>query len=138
MFKKLRNLFDIEPCFMYSFSFEKLEVWQLARNFTAFVYQISEKFPNHEKYGLASQLRRASISITSNLAEGAGRTSSKEQANFYQRAYSSAMEAINQLIIANDLKYINHTELDLARSQVSEISNKINALRKAALSKIRR
>lgn len=120
---------------MYKFSFEKLEVWQIARNFNLFIYRVTEKFPTQEKYGLVSQLRRSSISISSNLAEGTGRTSSKDQANYYQLAYSSAMETINQLIIANDLNYISDAELNFSRSQVSEISNKINALRRAALSK---
>jgi four helix bundle protein len=117
---------------MYQFSFEKLEVWQLARSFSAHVYRLTDSFPHQERYGLISQLRRAAISIPSNLAEGAGRSSPKDQANFYQLAYGSAMEAINQLIIACDLRFISDGELEACRAQLGEISAKINALRKSA------
>ena len=120
---------------MYQFSFEKLEVWQLARQFAVEIYHITERFPKDERFGLVSQLRRASISIASNLAEGAGRTSSKDQANFYQLAYSSTLEVLNQLIISSDLKFIQEPNISNCRSKTEELVNKINALRKSAINR---
>ena len=67
----------------FIYSFEKLEVWQLAKEFVKEIYKITNNFHKNEKYGLVSQLNRASISITSNLAEGTSRTSKKDQAPFY-------------------------------------------------------
>ena len=67
---------------MRVYSFEKLEVWQLARKLTANIYKISKIFPEDEKFGLTSQIRRAAISITSNIAEGSSRQTGKEQARF--------------------------------------------------------
>jgi four helix bundle protein len=120
---------------MYQFSFEKLEVWQLARQFAAEIYHLTERFPKDERFGLVSQLRRASISIASNLAEGAGRTSSKDQANFYQLAYSSTLEVLNQLIISSDLNFIKEPYLSHCRSKTEELANKINALHKSAITR---
>jgi len=67
---------------MYTYSFEKLEVWKLARELVKEIYRLTEKFPSEEKFGLIGQLRRASVSVSSNLAEGSSRKSAKEQAHF--------------------------------------------------------
>lgn len=115
----------------YKFGFEKLEVWQLSRKLAKQIYLLTEPFPNSEKFGLTSQLRRASISVASNIAEGSARTSKKDQAHFYQMAYSSLMEVANQCILAYDLNYIDSIQLQEAKKQIAEISNKINALRKS-------
>jgi four helix bundle protein len=115
----------------HQFGFEKLVVWQLSRELTKKVYQITNNFPENEKFGLVQQLRRASISVASNIAEGSGRTSTKDQAHFYQLSYSSLMEVINQLIISHDLMYISDNELNEIRIAISEIANKINSLRKS-------
>lgn len=72
---------------MYRFGFEKLEVWQKARKLTVEIYQLTEKFPEREKFGLTNQLRRASVSIGANIAEGATRSSAKEQAHFSSISY---------------------------------------------------
>ena len=98
----------------YKFSFEKLEVWQLSKDFVKEIYKITESFPKSEKYGLISQITRASVSVASNLAEGTSRVSYKDQAHFSQLAYSSLMEVICQLIIAKDLhmiKEVNYQDL---------------------------
>jgi four helix bundle protein len=92
---------------MYTFSFEKLIVWQEARSLTKNIYKITKTFPDEERFGLTSQLRRAMISVCSNLAEGSSRAHSKEQTQFYQIAYSSLMEVLNQIIIESDLEYID-------------------------------
>lgn len=118
---------------MYTYSFEKLDVWQLAKKLVVKVYQITSKFPTEEKYGLVSQLRRAAVSICSNLAEGSGRGTAKDQGNFYNNAYSSLLEVLNQLLISYELKWISQTDLDGLRTDIELISSKINSLRKATL-----
>ena len=72
----------------YKYSFEKLNVWQNARKFVMEVYQITDKFPKHEKFGLIDQIRRAAVSIPANIAEGTSRLSNKDQAHFTNIAYS--------------------------------------------------
>ena len=91
----------------YQFGFEKLKVWQNSRELIVSVYKITNDFPKEEKYCLADQIRRAVISVASNLAEGSSRISVKDQAHFTNLAYSSLMEVLNQLYISNDLNYIS-------------------------------
>jgi four helix bundle protein len=120
---------------MYTYSFEKLEVWQLAKKLVVEIYKITSRFPAEERFGLVSQLRRAAVSICSNIAEGCGRSTPKDQANFYNKAYSSLMEVLNQLLISQDLNWISQQEIDEVRTQVEMISSKINSLRKSALNR---
>jgi four helix bundle protein len=120
---------------MHSYSFEKLDVWQNARKMTAQIYKITNKFPENEKYGLVSQIRRASVSIAANIAEGSARTSSKDQAYFTQIAYSSMIELLNHFYIASDLNYINNDEFKTIREYIEKISNQLNALRKSQLNR---
>jgi four helix bundle protein len=94
------------------YSFEKLNTWIEARKLVKSIYAITEKFPAEEKFGLMLQIRRASISVVSNIAEGSARISPKDQAHFSQIAYSSLMEVLNQLIIANDLNFISNEVLE--------------------------
>ena len=117
----------------YKYSFEKLQVWQIAKSFTVSIYKMTEKFPDVEKFGLTSQLRRASVSICSNIAEGNSRISNKERAYFFQIALSSTMEVLNQLIIAKELEFLKEEELKELRNSIDEISNKLNALHKKQL-----
>lgn len=120
---------------MFTYSFEKLEVWRELKNFTKSIYLITSKFPESEKYGLTSQLRRASVSICSNIAEGTSRQTSKDKAHFTTIAFSSAVEVLNQLIICFELNFINENEyLDL-RSDLESITNKLNALRTYQINK---
>jgi four helix bundle protein len=95
------------------------------------------KFPNVEKYGLVSQINRAAVSVSSNLAEGSSRASLKDQAHFSQLAYSSLMEVACQLILATDLGYITDNDRKDLGAQFSELSNKINALRNSQLVRAR-
>lgn len=118
---------------MYVYSFEKLEVWKEAVQLSKEVYKITATFPNDEKFGLTSQLRRAAVSISSNLAEGTTRITSKDKAHFTVMAYSSCMEVLNQLIIANELNYILEEDFLELRLRIQKISNMLNALRKAQL-----
>ncbi len=119
---------------MHRFAFEKLDVWQDAKELTVTVYRITRDYPDNEKFGLTNQMRRAAISVSSNIAEGASRTSGKDQAHFYQISYSSLMELLNQFIISVELGYINELQVTHnIRPLIEKISNKINALRKARL-----
>lgn len=118
---------------MYVFSFEKLEVWKESKDFSIFIYKITSNFPENEKYGLTSQLRRASISICSNIAEGTSRISSKDKAHFISISFSSTMEVLNQLILAFELKLITEEEYTISRNQIESITNKLNSLRKSIL-----
>jgi four helix bundle protein len=119
---------------MKKFSFEKLEVWQDAKGLTHLVYKATKNFPSEEKYGLVSQLRRAVISVTSNIAEGSSRMSSKDQAHFYHLAFSSLMEVLSQIIISFELGYI--PEEESFRIEISKIANKLNSLRKSSLNPV--
>ena len=118
---------------MKVYSFEKLEAWVFAKELAKQVYLLTKKFPNDELYGLTSQIRRASISICSNLAEGSGRTSKIDFARFIQIAYGSMMELLNQLIIAEELEYIQKDELVKIREQIDQISIRLSGLRKSLL-----
>ncbi len=113
-------------------AFEKLEVWKKARELTKEVYLTTKMLPDDERYGLTSQLRRAIISVSSNIAEGATRLSGKDQSRFYEIAYGSLMELLNQLILAVDLEYLDGDELKHLRERIDEISRMLNALYRSA------
>lgn len=103
---------------MAKYSFENLEVWKKAKDFTVFIYQVTSEFPGTEKFGLISQLRRAAVSVSSNLAEGSSRTTGKDQGRFYSIAYSSAVEILNQLIISKELDFLTKGDYKELRSEI--------------------
>jgi four helix bundle protein len=107
----------------YLYAFEKLEVWQDARSFVKEVYAMSSSFPEKEKFGLTNQIRRASISVAANIAEGSSRLSKKDFAHFLQIAYSSLMEVLSHCYLAFDLKYTNEEKLTDIKSSIHMISN---------------
>lgn len=113
---------------MREFSFEKLDVWKRARRFTVEMYKITASFPHEEKFGLVSQLRRATISISSNIAEGSSRQSAKDQAKFYVIAFSSAIEVLNQLILSMDLNYLSKESYQKLRNELEAITAMLNIL----------
>lgn len=113
----------------YKYSFEKLIVWQKAREFVVFVYDIVASFPKEERYGLIDQIRRAAISVVANIAEGSSRISRKDQAYFTQIAFSSLIEILSHFYIAYDLNYLSEEVLDEIKYKVNDISNLLNALR---------
>jgi four helix bundle protein len=120
---------------MYQFGFEKLEVWQDARKLTAEVYKLTEKFPEREKFGLTNQLRRASVSVGANIAEGVTRSSAKELAHFISISYGSLMETMSHLITSLDLNFILDEELVIMRNLIQPLSLKINNLRNTQLAR---
>ncbi len=115
---------------MELFNFEKLETWQLSRKLVGFIYQITKSFPEEEKFGMTNQLRRASISISSNIAEGNSRFSAKDKSHFTEMSYTSLMEVVNQLILSNDLKYISDEKLEELKLFISPLASKIIGLYK--------
>jgi four helix bundle protein len=113
------------------YSFEKLEVYQDARIYVKHLYMLTDKFPDREKFGLASQLQRAGVSVVSNIVEGTSRTSDKEKERFIEVAYGSLLETFCQLQIANDLNYIQQSDLDKVQLQIDKIANKLSALKRS-------
>lgn len=92
------------------FGFEKLEVWQLAIQFSNQVYLVTRKFPQEERFGLTNQLRRAGVSIAANIAEGSGRGSRKDFSRFIEIAYGSLMETISHIRIAKEQSFLVESE----------------------------
>jgi four helix bundle protein len=118
---------------MYVYSFEKLKVWQESIQLAIKTYKTTDLFPKEEKFGLTSQMRRCSVSISSNLAEGTARLTNKDKAHFMTIAYSSTIELLNQALISKELDFISQTSYLDMRADIESVTNKINALRKSFL-----
>lgn len=103
-------------------NFTDLFIWQRGHKLVLNLYKITSKFPKEEKYALSDQIKRASVSITSNIAEGFGRTGMNDKSHFYNMALGSVYEIQNQLIIARDLEYVNKNECDVLLGECTEIS----------------
>ncbi len=101
--------------------FKDLEIWKRSRTFCSKVYEVTSIFPDSEKFGLTNQLRRASVSIPSNIAEGSSRQSNKDFSRFLQITLGSAYEIETQLLIAYDLKFISEKELKTLSNELTEI-----------------
>ena len=110
------------------YSFEKLKVWQEAKKLVVDVYHLLDSFPKFEKYALCDQIRRAIVSVPSNIAEGSGRRSLKEQIHFLEISYGSLMETYNQLRIAIDLTYITEESVEAIKPSIDAIAKMINGL----------
>ena len=117
----------------YTFSYEKLNVWIDSKHLVKLIYTVTNEFPNEEKFGLTNQIRRASISVSSNLAEGTSGISNKDKAHFTTLSYSSLMEVLNQIIIAYELEFLSTENYNNIRIEIEKISNKLNALRNTQL-----
>jgi len=110
---------------------EKLDVWKKAIDFVVAIYRATDSFPKEEKFGLTSQLRRAAVSIPANIAEGAGRKSSKEFGHFLSNSQGSASEVDTELLIANRLTYLQETNYLSLRSALDEIGRMLTGLSKS-------
>ena len=119
-----------------AYAFENMKAWQEARKLVVEVYHLLDDFPKFENYALCDQIRRAIVSVPSNLAEGSGRISVKEQLHFYEISYGSLMEAYNQLIIAADLKYIGENNLKELEPQIDVVARMLNGLRSSLMKKL--
>ena len=109
-------------------NFRDLRVWQLSKDIVIEIYRITEAFPRHETYGLTQQLRRAAISIPSNVAEGHGRGSRKEYTQFLTIARGSLCELETQLEIAIDLGYLARKELENQFNSIQSLSKMLHRL----------
>ena len=119
-----------------SYSFEKLEVWNEAKKLVVEVYHLLDKFPKIENYALCDQIRRAIVSVPSNIAEGSGRKSLKEQIHFIEIAYGSLMEAYNQLLIAVDLAYIDTDSVMSIKPTIDSVAKMLNGMRNSFTRKL--
>lgn len=122
---------------MRIFSFEKLIAWQKGRELAILIYKTTKNFPKDETFGLTSQMRRCSISIASNLAEGSGRSSMKDKARFSEIAYSSSLELLNQVILSHDFEYVVESEYIQIREKITEVNMLIDGLYKSQISNIK-
>lgn len=111
--------------------FKELTVWQKAVALATDVYSITKDFPTEEKFGLTSQIRRSVVSISSNIAEGAGRKSKKEFKHFLDIAYGSASELETQLLIAQNLNFLNSKHYKTLSERINEIQKMIYSLSKS-------
>ncbi len=107
-----------------------LEVWKLSIDFVKKVYQVTHNFPDSEKFGLINQIRRAAVSIPSNIAEGQGRNSTKEFKQFLAISLGSLAELETQLIIAKEIEYLTQNGLDALLSPLDRIRKMIKGLSK--------
>ena len=118
------------------YSFETLTAWQESRKLVVAVYKLLDQFPSFENYALCDQIRRAIVSVPSNIAEGSGRTSLREQIHFIEISYGSLMEAYNQLIIASDLNYIDSQSLENLKQTIDAVARLLNGLRSSYSKKL--
>ena len=115
---------------MHQYYFEKMRVWKNTRILVNDIYTMTKEFPPSEEYHLKSQMRRAASSVKSNIAEGQGRRTKKDQAHYTTMSYSSLIELLNHLITAVDQKYVDDSELNKIRIQIDQIAGQLSALRK--------
>lgn len=114
---------------MGSYAFENLEVWKESRQLVLMIYRIQNTFPSFEKFGLGDQIRRAAVSVPSNIVEGNARYSTKEQIHFIEIAIGSLMEVYCQLILAFDLEYITADQLSECDDKIGIILKMLKGMR---------
>jgi four helix bundle protein len=116
-------------------NFKELIVWKKARNLVKDIYELTQKFPDNEKFGLTQQIRRAAVSIPSNIAEGSGRGTDNDFIRFIDIANGSAFEVETQLYLALDLSYISQLEFEEIAAKLSDIERFIFNFKKSLLNK---
>lgn len=115
--------------------FTDLRVWQSAHQLAILLYKTTESFPKEETFALIRQLHRAGVSVSSNIAEGFGRSSSKEKIQFYHIAQSSLREIYSQIIFAKDIGYISEQNTKLISERIVSIGKMLTVLIKKAPSR---
>ena len=116
------------------FNFEKLEVWQKAIDFADLIYNETPRFPAEERFGLTNQLRRAAVSISSNIAEGSSRSSKTDFARFTEIAAGSVFEAVSQAFISRRQSFLNEQQFRGLYGNAEELCRMLSGLRKSLLS----
>ena len=114
---------------MNRYSYKNLNVYQDTKAFVVAVYKLLDRFPDSEKFALCNQIRRAAISVTSNIAEGVSRTSNKEKIHFLEIAYASMMEVDSKLDVSIELGYITIEQYELINKQINNIGRQLSVLR---------
>lgn len=109
-------------------NFKQLEIWQLGFELTLACYQMTKHFPDDEKFGLTSQMRRSCVSIPANIAEGSGRRSEKDFSRFLEIALGSSFEFETHFMIADELGYLERTDPKAMYELVNKVQRKTNAL----------
>lgn len=112
--------------------FTDLRTWQEGHSLVLLVYKMTGKFPREEMFGLASQMRRAAVSITSNIAEGFGRRGYKEKVQFYYLAHGSLTELKNHILIARDVGHIDERDFKIMQTQLNATHKLLLGLLKAS------
>ncbi len=115
-------------------NYKKLDVWNKSYNLSLQIYKATKYFPDDERFGLTSQLRRASVSVPINIAEGSGRATNKDFANFIQMAIGSANEVECELMLAKDLEYVSEEYFKSLCDQLREVRVMLIAFRRKLLS----
>jgi four helix bundle protein len=116
------------------FNFEKLDVWQKAIEFADFIYSETRRFPNEERFGLTNQMRRAAVSISSNIAEGSSRMSQIDFARFIEIGTGSVFEVVSQAFIAKKQSFLTEETFHFLYESAEELSRMLSGLRKSLLS----
>ena len=111
------------------FRFEKLDVWQRAIDYSDDVYGFTRNFPSEERFGLTSQLRRSAVSVSSNIAEGSGRSSKKDFSRFLEIGYGSLMESVSQSHIAKRQQWLAEDAFAHLYVRAEEIARMLSGLR---------
>ena len=106
-------------------NYKELQIWQRSRELVKDIYHLTEVFPDTERFGLVTQMRRSSVSIPSNIAEESGKSSNKDFIRFLEMARSSAFELETQLILAHDLRFISEEKLSDLQGKLEEIQKMI-------------
>ena len=109
-------------------SYRELFAWQKAMDFTTEVYRVTRRFPKEELYGVTSQLRRAAISVPSNIAEGQGRQTTGEFRQFLGHARGSLLETETQILLSERLEYLDHETTENLLKQAAEVGRILNGL----------
>lgn len=112
------------------YRFEKLEVWQLAIQYGKKIYVLADDFPKSELFGLISQIKRASLSISSNIAEGSGSGTTKDFSHFLDIAIKSTLETVSQLYFAKEMKYISDKQFKELYDESELLVKRIQGLKK--------
>ena len=109
-------------------NFKEYLVWQKSMELTVVIYDVTNRFPSEEKFGLISQIRRAAVSIPSNIAEGAGASTQKHFGEYLQRGLGSAFEVETQLLLSKRLNYISEDVANKIIEQIAEVQKMLASL----------
>ncbi len=119
------------------FNFEKLDVWQRANELADLVYRVTRKFPDDERFGLTNQMRRAAVSVSSNIAEGSARSSRSDNARFLEIATGSLFEVVAQSFISRRQGFLSEPDFTTLYTSADELGRMLSGLRRSLLESAR-